>query len=221
MNLDWNDFWHNRTDLHYLNKLIIKHKFCKLSLIPIKLQINLIVLKLCINRNPLLVSELWKIIFDFITRDIKYFCPKHISYDQNNIYNYPKNIFSSFSFNITKHFSKNYERNSICISKLTKYINKGQCGICGCNRSEYEKFIIIDINYEFQVVCCIYTYDINDTRGDPSYFYVDGVTEIQMYTFDDFVFMGAPSDEQVYMYDITIDADILDKLVKRIQPSFL
>src|SRR5438045_1980041 len=70
---EWKKFLIYRCNIQYLSQWILtEHN--RLKIIPIKLQINYIILCLCANRNPLgLPMESWKLIYMMIVRDIKYF----------------------------------------------------------------------------------------------------------------------------------------------------
>jgi hypothetical protein len=235
---DWKSFWSNRWILSYLTDLR-KKLDNKLYLIPINIQIKIIILKLCINRNPMsLPRELWNLICENISNDVKYFCNKKYVLD-DDIYIKSEGTLKLFNvseykimsqlennnelFDITYHFDLSRKRiRGKKINDLEKYIKIGQLGTSGCCRCDYEPYIIVDINYEYHIVSIIKisayeTYTSSDP-GLAKTIYIPRKSQIIMYTYEDFVHMGTPSDVHNYVYDLA-QYDIMNILPKPINSN--
>lgn len=187
----WNTLCDNRWNLSYLRTLLYNTQHDKLFSIPIKLQINSVVLLLCINRNtPYLPKEIRMCIYEHTQDYMAYFRPKRYKMDNKSInISLPfafvprVNLHSQFKHCIDKFGLVNFGNNDI--DKLIIYLKIGIVGRYYETRIEYIYYIIIDINYEYQTISIIEggknvwvrTCPLNEAR-------------VRTFTFDQFILLG-------------------------------
>lgn len=191
----WNFFWTNRWNLHILNDLLTEEKDIT-TIIPIGLQINLIILRLCLNRTKQLLPELCVLIYNLISAEIKYFRPKSIIFD-------PKMIVRKKNFatvNITNYFMKKYKRNDIPISELKNFISVGQWGSFK-GSDDGRDFVIFDINYEYEIIVVTGWLRINYDS-----------THLRIFTFEEFVFSIDQPDISTLIHEEKIDMNFFQKI---------
>lgn len=205
---DWNILCRNKWDFSKLNNLLTT-KENSIFQIPIKLQISLIVLRLCLNKIKVLIRDICVIIYNFIIAEIKYFSPKTIVLDPKPIIKMPggNNIFYPIpKYNLTEHFMI---KNQSPISELINFISVGQWCCFGNVRTAHfgniirsREFVIFDINYEYQVITTIQR--VHDIKKVTPVFI--------MYDFKEFLLDSICPDIHAFAYKEKINPEIFQQI---------
>ena len=155
----WEHFYCNRWDLTYLRKLLSKYKHDRLFLIPIKLQINSIILLLCIYR--ILPLEICHLIRDFTPNHMDHFRPqKYILKGDFLLPDGSLRILSD-TIQLDRKFLHCMNKHNLCnlapgdVVQLKKYLKVGRVGSFGKPHYGYYPYIIIDVNDDYNTVSII------------------------------------------------------------------
>lgn len=174
--MEWTTFYSDKWNLTCLRTLLYKTQHDKLFLIPIKLQINSVVLLLCINRNvPYLPKEIYEIIRENTQYHIHHFKPKKYA-----IHGYYRTGLFVPKISLGSQFEHIKNNN---VEKLQSYLKIGTIGRYRKRFIGHIYYIITDINYEYYTVSII-----EICTGSPRS--MKNIGYVTMFTFDDFVRLG-------------------------------
>lgn len=188
---DWEKFFCDRWDLSYLRKLLDKHKNDKLILIPIKLQINSIVLLLCMGR--IFPQEICDLIRDFTPDHMDYFRPEKYILNKEFRFRYTDNLtflseetYLNIKFIHCENDHGLYNLKKVDIKNLRKLLNVGSIGSFRVPHYGYWSYIIIDINDDYKTIKIIE--ELEDSFVEDVIIPKEGY--VTMFTFDDFISYG-------------------------------
>lgn len=181
----WEKFCCGRCNLSFLRSALIEYNNDKLFLILIKLQINGMVLLLCINR---IVPDVCVIICKYIQAHINYFRPE--KYEMNKDFIFESRIEYARSLDVTFEHCKDkkshlYNLRQNDMTELKKYLQIGYVGSFSMPCFNRDYYVIIDINHEYNTVSIIEEMYV----GRKPYIPKKGC--VKMFTFDDFISYGS------------------------------
>lgn len=208
----WNNFIENCDDINYLNKVIYsktkKYKYRSMIRMLCAFQLNLLTIKQCVNKNNQgMPSEIWNIIFGYLTSFISKYNPtyyKSLNYETRftpwiNVACYNN------GYDLTYHFRHGHRmRQIVNINNLEKMINIGQLCSSGAPLCGHMFYIIVDINIIDKTIACI-TDEWSDSYMEighgGSKVHMGGCNDLLVQTYDEFI-GGHDDNYHVHAYQI-------------------